>query len=166
MLRGHFAAGKLAVRSPMMFDSYFPPALERSGDERLSFDKDGFALTGIKALVVNDAEKEIELLQGGIETFQHGGVPVAASELDTLYCACEALSDAAALPVDDPVMGSRILAAVVPNPGMSISFEEFKDYLIARKVAPYKIPDRLITVKSIPRGRRGEVLRDKVLDQT
>ncbi|HHK74242.1 MAG TPA: hypothetical protein ENJ57_03645, partial [Rhizobiales bacterium] len=153
-------------KSPMMFDSYFPPALDRAGDERLVFDKQGFVDTGFKALVVGDAEKEIELLHNPSDTFQHGGVPVAADELDNLYSSCEALSDAAALPVEDPVMGNRILAAIVPNPGVSISFEEFREYLVARKVAPYKIPDRLVQVKSIPRGRRGEVLRDKVLDQT
>jgi len=165
VLRSHFAAGKLGIKSPMMFDSYFPPMFDRESDERLVFDKQGFVETGYKALVVNDAEKEIELLHAPTDTFQHGGVPVAADELDNLYSSCEALSDAAALPVEDPVMGNRILAVVVPNPGMSISFEEFKDYLKARKVAPYKIPDRLVTVKTIPRGRRGEVLRDKVLDQ-
>ncbi len=165
VLKSHFSAGKLSIRSPMMFDCHYPPTISDAMDRQLHINTKGFVDTTFKAMLVQDEDKEIELLQKPSETFQHGGVPVATDELDNLYAACEQLSDAAALPIDDPVMGKRILAAIVPNPGISVSFEEFKQYLAARKVAPYKIPDRMITVKSIPRGRRGEVLRDKILDQ-
>ncbi len=165
VIKTRFSAGKLNIRSPMMFDSHYPPSIGDAMDRQLHINTKGFVDTGFKAMLVQDNDKEIELLQKPSESFQHGGMPVATDELDNLYAACEQLSDAAALPIDDPVMGKRILAAIVPNPGISISFEEFKQYLVARKVAPYKIPDRMVTVKSIPRGRRGEVLRDKILDQ-
>jgi non-ribosomal peptide synthetase component E (peptide arylation enzyme) len=57
------------------------------------------------------------------------------------------------------------MAAVVPSPGKTVSLDDFNEYLTARKVASYKLPERLVTVKAIPRNEHGEVLRDLVIDQ-
>jgi len=54
---------------------------------------------------------------------------------------------------------------VVPSPGKTVSLDDFNEYLTARKVASYKLPERLVTVKAIPRNEHGEVLRDLVLNQ-
>ncbi|HFQ15125.1 MAG TPA: hypothetical protein ENK41_02115 [Rhodobacteraceae bacterium] len=105
------------------------------------------------------------MLPPSAETFRHGGIPVSARELDSLYAGFDGLADAAAVPVDDPVMGKRICAAIVPNPGLSISFEDFRNYLLQRRVASFKFPDRLITVSEIPRRADGGIMRDKILEQ-
>lgn len=154
----------LLVRSPMGFDSYFPPGLGQ-GDEAALHDGDDYLDTGLKCTLTNDDPPQLQLLRRRGDVFVHGGVPVSAHELDSLYASYDGLSDAAALSEDDPVMGQRILAAIVPAPGLEVSFEDFRDYLIERKVAAYKIPERMITVKTIPRGSQGEVLRDDVIDE-
>ncbi|PLX35456.1 MAG: hypothetical protein C0605_10005 [Hyphomicrobiales bacterium] len=154
----------LMLQSPMAFDSFFPPAIGENGNHPI-VDASGFLDTGLPCALTDDDPPRLEISRQRGDVFIHGGVPVSAHELDSLYASHEALSDAAALSVDDPVMGQRILAAIVPNPGLEVSFEEFRDFLVARKVAPYKIPERMVTVKSIPRGEHGEVLRDDVIDQ-
>lgn len=107
----------------------------------------------------------IDLLAQDNRTIVHGGMWISAAELDQLYAQYDQFSDAAAVTFADPVMGERIMAAVVPSPGAEITLGDFTSYLKQRNVAAYKIPDRLITVKTIPRGLDGEVLRDKVLQE-
>ena len=108
---------------------------------------------------------KINIVRRNTNVIFYGGLSVSAQELDKLYGEYDGISDAAAFAFDDPVMGERIMAAIVPKPGVTIAFDEFVDYLNARQVAPYKVPDRLVTVKAIPRDGDGAVLRDKVLEQ-
>lgn len=95
----------------------------------------------------------------------HGGAVVAAGELDGLYAGFPDILDAAAFSLEDPVMGERIFAAVVPRPGVSPSLARLKRYLNGRNVAPYKVPDKLVIVKLIPRNGDGQVLRGEILAQ-
>ena len=96
---------------------------------------------------------------------QHGGVAVAASELDALYADFPDLLDAAALSIDCPVLGDRIAAAVVPRPDVAPSLDDLKAFLGDRKVASYKLPDQLVVVNEIPRQPDGQVMRDQILAQ-
>lgn len=157
-------SGELMLQSPAMFDRFFPSATE---DETpvLARDGRGSAASGVRCRLVGTGHPMIQCIGRDANVIFHGGMAISATELDRLYAGHERLSDAAAFSFDDPVMGERILAAVVPNPGETITLNDFRDYLEHRKVATYKVPDRLVTVRMIPRNDQGEVLRDKVLDQ-
>ncbi len=96
---------------------------------------------------------------------QHGGVTVAIGELDALYADFPDFLDAAAFAIDDPVLGDRIVAAVVPRPDVTPSLDRFRDFLGERQVAGYKFPDQLIIVNAIPRRRDGRILRHQILTQ-
>lgn len=95
--------------------------------------------------------------------FYLGGAVVAAEELDALYAEHPDLLDAVAVPIDDPVMGDRIVAAVVPRPDTAPSLAEFHRFLGAKYVAAYKHPDQLVIVEAIPRDDAGRILRDQIL---
>lgn len=157
--------GDLMIKSPMMFDAYFPAAIDGVDEPVITKDPQGYVNTGLRCLLTGTTPAKIEIIRRNSNVIFYGGLSVSAHELDQLYADFHGISDAAAFAFDDPVMGERILAAVVPQPGMTIAFEEFVDYLNERQVAPYKVPDRLVTVKSIPRDGDGAVQRDKVLDQ-
>lgn len=157
--------GELMVDGPAMFDRYFPAPPNAGETPVFQRDNRGFAATGVRCRLVGSGHPMIQCVDRDANVIFHGGMAISAMELDTLYAGHECLSDAAAFSFEDPVMGERIMAAVVPNPGQDITLNDFRDYLEARKVASYKVPDRLVTVKMIPRDDRGEVLRDQVLDQ-
>ncbi|ODR94093.1 hypothetical protein AUC70_11025 [Methyloceanibacter stevinii] len=95
----------------------------------------------------------------------HGGFTIAASELDGLYQAFPRFLDAACFVLPDPVMGDRIFAAVVPDPSMPVSLAALRDFLNERSVASYKLPDKLLIVRTIPRDAGGRILRDQILKQ-
>lgn len=158
-------AGDLMIKSAMMFDAYYPSALPGGDDPTLERDSHGFVNTGMRCRFVGSSKPSLDCVNkvGGV--IYHGGMSISATELDRLYSEHENLSDAAVFAFDDPIMGERIMAAVVPSPGKTISLDDFNEYLTARKVASYKLPERLVTVKAIPRNEHGEVLRDLVLDQ-
>ncbi len=73
--------------------------------------------------------------------------------------------DAAAFTVADPIMGERIFAAVVPQPGECVAEAEFRDYLEELDVAPFKLPEKLVVVTRIPRDGSGRVQRELILEQ-
>lgn len=158
-------AGDLMIKSAMMFDAYFPSALPGSDEPTLERDAHGFVNTGLRCRFIGSSKPSLDCVSKASGVIYHGGMSISAAELDRLYREHDSLADAAVFSFDDPILGERIMAAVVPNPGKTISLDDFKDYLNARKVASYKLPERLVMVKAIPRNERGEVLRERVLDQ-
>jgi acyl-CoA synthetase (AMP-forming)/AMP-acid ligase II len=97
------------------------------------------------------------------ELLRHGGFAIAASELNALYKTYPGFLDAACFAVPCPIMGDRIHAAVVAKPAQSISREALCAFLARQGVAPYKYPERLVVMKSIPRDAQGRVLREELL---
>jgi acyl-CoA synthetase (AMP-forming)/AMP-acid ligase II len=152
--RDHEGYGELLLRGPIV---------PRAPAGSLAADKDGFVSTGLWARL---GESGMGLrLKGDAELRRHGGMAIAMSELDGLYRSYPGFLDAACFVLADPVMGERVFAAVLPQPGEPVSLEELNRFLEERGVAPYKFPDRLLVVKQIPRDADGRVLRDEILRQ-
>jgi acyl-CoA synthetase (AMP-forming)/AMP-acid ligase II len=97
------------------------------------------------------------------ELLYHGGIAIAASELDRLYQSYSGFLDAACFAVPCPLMGDRIFAAAVAKPAQSISRDALIAFLAREGVAPYKYPERLVVVRSIPRDGQTRVLREQLL---
>ncbi|MGE0611224.1 MAG: class I adenylate-forming enzyme family protein [Hyphomicrobiales bacterium] len=127
-------------------------------------DAQGFLDTGFHARVDEQSPGSF-VCDRSPEIFYHGGTAVAASELDRLYSDYPGFLDAAAFALEDPVMGERIFAAVIPRPDLSLSLETFRLYLAGKGVAPFKAPDRIVVVRSIPRRPDGTVVREGLLSQ-
>jgi non-ribosomal peptide synthetase component E (peptide arylation enzyme) len=158
--------GDLMIRSPMMFDAYYPPVEGGVDAPVLARDRDGYVNTGLRCLITGSTIPKIEIVRRNGNAVFIGGLTVSAAELDSLYAEFDGVADAAAFPFDDPVMGERIMAAIVPEPGATITLRGLSDYLKRRCVAPYKLPDQLVTVSMIPRDRNGAVMREQVLEHT
>ena len=96
-------------------------------------------------------------------TVRHGAAAISLDELDALYASLEAVSDAAAIAIEDRVMGRRFVAAIVPKPGESVTLDDVSAHLAIKGAALYKYPDRLIVLDHIPRTTDGAIERDRVL---
>lgn len=159
---GSLLSGELIVSSPMMFDEYFSTGRENAAAKPFQREPNGHVAAGLRCMLTGGVDAEIELIADMRDVIRHGGLDLSATELDALYAAFDQVVDAAAFPYDDPVMGARIMAAVVPREDAEIDLEKLTAFLAARDVMPCKMPDRLVTVRYIPRGENGEVLRDQV----
>ncbi len=156
--------GDLMIKSPMMFDEFYPTTVEDADEPVLAKDSRGYVNTGLRCLLIGNVVPKIDIIRHDGNVICHGGLNVSANELDQLYSEHEMVTEAAAFSFEDPVMGERIMAAIVPLDGADISLSDFADYLRARQVASFKVPDQLVTVKMIPRDDNGAILRDRMLD--
>ena len=60
----------------------------------------------------------------------------------------------------DPVMGERVCAVVVAQPGQDISLQDLVGYLKdIKQVASFKWPEKLILLDELPRNPVGKVLK-------
>jgi non-ribosomal peptide synthetase component E (peptide arylation enzyme) len=58
----------------------------------------------------------------------------------------------------DPVMGERVCAFVTLKQGEAFSFDEMIDYLKRKKIAMFKLPERLEVLGTLPLvGESGKI---------
>lgn len=117
--------------------------------------------TYLTASVFDEAMSSLKI-ESNENTIYYGNSQLSGPELDQLYQAYPGFVDAAAFSIKDPLLGERLFAAIIPNPGDALSFDDFKDYLKAQNISPAKIPEKLVTVSEIPRGQDGLIVRHAI----
>ncbi len=155
--------GDLFVRGTMVPGGPFAIAGALT-DTLLIKDQQGYLNTHIRSMVDEAIDRQFQC-EPNNEIIYHGGAAVGASELDRIYVDYPDFLDAAAFSIDDEIMGERIFAAVVPRPDKTPSLADFKRFLTEKGIAPFKAPDQLVVVNSIPRDTAGSVLRGQILKQ-
>lgn len=143
--------GELLVRGPYTIRGYY-----RAGNyNQQAFTADGFFRTGDLArqtpegnLVIHGRRKDV---------VNRGGEKVPAGEVEDHLLAHPSVSEAAVVAMPDPVMGERTCAYVVPTPGAKPTLTVLADFIRDRDVAPFKIPDRLELVTSLPKTAVGKI---------
>jgi acyl-CoA synthetase (AMP-forming)/AMP-acid ligase II/uncharacterized protein YndB with AHSA1/START domain len=92
------------------------------------------------------------------EMIVSGGENVFPQEVEDLLARHDAVSEVAAIGVDDPDFGQRLRAFVVPERGKQVSEDELKDYVKAN-LARYKVPREIVFLDELPRNVTGKVLK-------
>lgn len=136
-------------------------AVPKAASEKFAADGQGFLNTRIRCRVSTGArgiarEPEPDLIR-------LGGMTLSAAKLDALYSGHTDFLDAAAFALPDAVFGQRLFAAAIARPGIAVSLLGLTDYLEAREAAPATIPQKIVTVREIPRDADGRILRDRIL---
>jgi acyl-CoA synthetase (AMP-forming)/AMP-acid ligase II/carbon monoxide dehydrogenase subunit G len=92
------------------------------------------------------------------EMIVSGGENVFPKEIEDLLARHEAVTDAAAVGVDDPDFGQRLRAFVVLERGREVGEDELKDY-VKRNLARFKVPREIVFMEELPRNATGKVLK-------
>ena len=92
------------------------------------------------------------------EMIVSGGENVFPQEVEDLLARHEAVSEVAAIGVDDPDFGHRLRAFVVLEKGKQASEGELKSYVKAH-LARYKVPREIVFIDELPRNATGKVLK-------
>ncbi|MEO9529569.1 class I adenylate-forming enzyme family protein [Roseibium sp.] len=132
-----------------------------SGEDRqVRWEETGFLNTNIK----------VELTEGGISGFGIPGLYALGTgnleTIDTIYADYPGIREAAAFVVEDPVLGARMYAALVPESGHVPDAGAFFAYLDADGVDLAKIPHRVLILQSLPRNSDGTVCRERLTMRT
>jgi fatty-acyl-CoA synthase len=92
------------------------------------------------------------------EMIVSGGENVFPQEVEDLLARHEAVSEVAAVGVDDPDFGQRLRAFVVLEEGRQVSEDELKSHVKAN-LARYKVPREIVFLDELPRNATGKVMK-------
>ena len=143
--------GEVAIRGENVFSGYEsnPAANEASFTE-------GWFRTGDEGWLDDDGYLH---LRGRLkELINRGGEKISPLEVDSVLLEHPGVTRAVTFAVPDARVGEEVAAAVVRAPGSSVTERELQDFTV-RKLAPFKVPRRVVFVDEIPQGPTGKVQR-------
>ncbi|XP_026408850.1 malonate--CoA ligase-like isoform X1 [Papaver somniferum] len=153
--------GELCIRSPSQFKEYW----KRPEVTKESFIEGGFFLTGDTVKVDEDGYYVI-LGRTNADIMKVGGYKLSALEIEAVILEHPVVSECCVLGLPDKDYGEAVTAIIVPEAdAKQRAKEEFKPAVCLEelqlwakdKLAPYKIPTRLILWDSLPRNAMGKV---------
>ncbi|WP_329172499.1 AMP-binding protein [Streptomyces sp. NBC_01477] len=149
------AEGELCARGPYTIRGYYRAA----GHNAAAFTADGFYRTGDLArrhIVDGAAYYSID---GRIkDVINRGAEKVHAEEVEELVVAHPDVRNAALVAMPDPVLGERVCAYLVQEPGSTpLTVAALAAHLLAQGLAKYKLPERVEVVGGFPLSNVGKV---------
>jgi non-ribosomal peptide synthetase component E (peptide arylation enzyme) len=94
-----------------------------------------------------------------------GGQNIYPAEIESMLIAHPKVSNVAIVAMPDPVMGEKACAYIIPKPGQTITFDEMASFLMGKKIAKYKLPERLEVVDSFPMSGDGQKVMKRELTE-
>jgi acyl-CoA synthetase (AMP-forming)/AMP-acid ligase II/thioesterase domain-containing protein len=148
--------GEISVRGANVFAGYeanpdanaaaFSRTWFRTGDEGW-LDDDGYLF-----------------LRGRLkELINRGGEKIAPREVDEVLAEHPAVAQVVTFALPDERLGEDVAAAVVLASGATVSERDLQTYAVER-LAPFKVPRRIVTVAEIPKGATGKLQRIGLAD--
>jgi non-ribosomal peptide synthetase component E (peptide arylation enzyme) len=86
-----------------------------------------------------------------------GGQNISAREVEDILLEHPACQSVAVVGLPDERLGELGCAVVVCQPGQTLAFEEMKQFLIARGVARFKLPEHLVLRDALPATPSGKI---------
>lgn len=153
-------AGELCVKSPSLFKEYWKlPEVTKE-----SFTEDGFFKTG-DAVTTDKDGYYIILGRTSADIIKAGGYKLSALEIESVIIEHPAVSECCVLGLPHKEYGEIVGAIIVPEADEeskpALSLEELSTWA-KDKLAPYKIPTRLILWDSLPRNAMGKVSKKEL----
>jgi 2,3-dihydroxybenzoate-AMP ligase len=130
-------------------------------DEALTatvFDEDGWTTTSD---IVKFDQGCLWILGRAKDMIIRGGQNIYPAEIEGLLNGHPSVASVAVVGYPDHMMGERTAAYVMPKKGMTFSFQEMVDFLKSKKLAMFKVPERLEIVSEFPAvGDSGKVNKE------
>lgn len=125
--------------------------------------KDGWLQTGDLGSV--DSDGFLTIVGRTKEVINRGGEKISPYEVESALLMHPSVCEAAAYAVPHPRLGENVAAAVVLQPGGAISSFELRVFLRDR-LAPFKIPQRIEFLSSLPRTHGGKISRTQLAESS
>jgi len=153
------AVGELLARGPYTIRGYY----KADEHNRAAFTEDGFYRTG--DMVRRHASGNLVVEGRKKDLINRGGEKISAEEVENLALCHENVHMVAVVAMPDPVMGERTCAFVIPKPGRALTLDELNQFLLAKKIAKFKLPERLEIVETFPVTAMGKVSKKALREQ-
>ena len=139
--------GEILFRGSCACGGYYRD-IERTKEMWGDVGKEGWFRTGDLAKL--DKKNNIVLTGRKKEIIIRGGQNIYPSEIEGLLFMHPKVEHVAIVPMPDSVMGEKACAFVVPKEGEEFTFDEMVDFLKSKKIAHFKLPERLEVRNSLP----------------
>jgi len=150
--------GELTCRGPYTLRGYYgvpeynarqftPEGFYRSGDLMRLHPSGNYVVEGRKKDLIN-----------------RGGEKISAEEIENLILGHPAVQNIACVPMPDPHLGEKMCACVIPKRGRSLSLKELVEFLKAREIAKFKLPERLEILSDFPVSTFGKVSKKALVE--
>lgn len=150
--------GEICVQGPFLMDGYFddPETTEAS------FDDGWFRMGDVGAI---DDEGYFSIVGRKKEILRTGGESVSPNEVEGVLRDAPGVEEVAIVGLPDPDWGEVLCAAIVPEPGATVTLSGLRDYCDG-KIAGFKKPRRIALMDSFPRtAATSQVQRTLLVEQ-
>jgi len=154
--------GELTFRGPCACSGYYKD-LERTIEMWGTLGKDGWFRTGDLAKL--DEGNNIILTGRKKEVIIRGGQNIYPSEIEGLLFMHPKVKHVAVVSMPDPIMGEKACAFVVTKDQEKLTFNEMTAFLAEKKIAKYKLPERLEIRESLPLRDEQKVAKNILLEE-
>ena len=118
--------------------------------------RDGWFRTGDQGFL--DAAGTLRLTGRLKELINRGGEKISPLEVDAVLSAHPAVAQCATFAMKHEKLGEEVAAAIVLRDGASVDERAIRDFA-AEKLAPFKVPRRIVFLEEIPKGATGKLQR-------
>ncbi len=150
--------GELAIRGPNLFSGYW----QRPQDMAQAL-VDGYLRSGDVAVRASDGTFRI-VGRMSVDIIKTRGFKVSAVEIENCLQRHPEVQEVAVVGLPDADQGERVVAAVTPAPGTTLSVEALRTF--AREhLAPHKVPSRIVFIDEIPRVGPGKFKKKELIQR-
>jgi acyl-coenzyme A synthetase/AMP-(fatty) acid ligase len=149
-------AGEIVWRGPTKSHGYLndPQRTEEV------FWGDGFYRSG--DLAIRDGCGVYRVVGRAKDMIIRGGQNISPLELEDAISRHPAIAEVAVVGVSDPVFGERVCAVVCLRAGHSTGLPELVSFLAERRIAKFKLPERLEVFAGLPKTATGKTSKEEI----
>ncbi len=150
--------GQIEVRGPNVFKGYW----QMPDKTREELRPDGFFITGDLGKI--DEDGYLHIVGRNKDLVISGGFNIYPKEIETVLDAQPGVLESAVIGAPHADLGEAVIGVLVPEQGATVNVDEINDAL-AKAVARFKCPRKLIIVEALPRNAMGKVQKNVLRDQ-
>jgi acyl-CoA synthetase (AMP-forming)/AMP-acid ligase II len=157
-------SGELCIKGAMVFSGYW-----KNPDANIeAFDEDGFFRTGDLFEIAEDidgAPRYYRFVGRAKDLIIRGGMNIAPEEIEGLLAGHPMIAEVAVVGYPDPVMGEKVRAVITVRGDAKPTLDDIVSFLDAKKIAKFKVPERIEILPALPRNAVGKVLKHRLRDE-
>lgn len=150
--------GEIVIRGPNLFSGYW----QRPDDTQQAFVQ-GYFRSGDLAVVEPDGMIRI-VGRRSVDIIKSRGFKISAVEIENCLQEHPAVAEVAVVGVPDPDLGEVVTAVITIAPGATLSSDDVRAHARS-KLAPHKVPGRVVFVDEIPRTGPGKFKKRELIER-
>ena len=154
--------GEMRIKGPTVISEYWQ-APEQTAK---AFDAEGYYKTGDTFEIAGAHNQFYKYAGRSKDLVIRGGINISPDEIESLLQGHPKVREVSVVGWPDARLGELVCVCVAPKPDTTLTLEDLVAYLRDEKrVASFKLPERILLVDELPRNPVGKVLKRHLREQ-